>query len=726
MAETAIGLALTLWYHLHLGRSTMLQINVFCRVAEINYSSSTEEESPIPWLNDVKWKAVKELERLKEFKNLSKHIKESSEEWLHWSSSEYVETSSLPKPYDKKIVGFLKLLLVSTIRPDSTIEAAKMFYLKLLKSNHSATAESLQTTVHSIQPLEPLALISPSINPKIFLSNVQRSCYPLVELDTDSLLILTLTDNMEQYLEEIFTSAAEKGQWIVLRCLHCSEEHFRMLGNILGRANESEVHKRFRIWLIIKNKCIPSSRDLAHVHKVDITFPKTIRESVERCFKILGDSVLSLYSYDDAKYQLISVILLHIALETRQSIESGHSLLNISDDQWRKSELMLRQIIQEQQEPDPSSVELILQSQILSVYLPNFGTKTAQDVIKSIVIRRLNSSAILGVSEHIPVLTHYTIPSNNLLDDHMTQLEFIYKASNDTMSFLSPALITEKKIQENLQLRRSIKVLFSNEDSGSYDVNFWTKRFLQLISKLKVSFPSGRFFVILKFELDILCSWIQDILIVLEKNQIGYRNLSSRFSDFSLQGGEHLSEFDVSNFIEYKTMNQVLAKGEYLLSLAPYSSIPNHLNLQYFEHPETTLLALVNEFSSDEFEDISSVTNFLYVPHSIRTLSGFSSQCLHLDGLMLVGGTWDSVGERILPKEKAFLENTFQEISLPIIVKGSKVAERVLASSEVSRVDIPVYGSFNSATPPIFEISLPSSMPEEDCLLQAIRITLKL
>jgi len=680
------------------------------------------------------------LECLKEFKNLSRNILDSPEEWLQWSSSEYIETCNFPKSYQKKIVGFLKLILVSALRPDRLIEASEIYYLKLLKSSNKISVESLQNTVHSVTPLEPIVLDAPSVDPEFFMSNLQSSCYPLIELERNSVQISSLTSDRVGYLSQIISAAAKKGQWVAMKCVVCSNEEYRSVGTIMKEIGDKETHKRFRLWFLVSNNCLPSVKVIPKMQRINYSGVNTIRESVERFYKILGDNVLQIYSQSLHKHQLLSLTLFHISMTSRQMIENDAFMLTISDSEWIRAENLLRNSISSEDSESQSGLNLV--NLILPIYFPSIATERSKNVLKFMAQSRLESDAVLNVSDHIPALTHYTVPTEHLLETHLTQLEFIYKATNDNLSFISPYLIVKKKVEENKLIQLAVSTLFNITIETSIDVPDVTQKMSELSNCLEKATVSCTdwFTILLSVERDNMVDILSRSLQILNDVASGLENMDT-LTDFIYSKYKSRYSFDLdSKNINNQTtyINTILDNGQYLKNLMPSTDFPNNLTLKNFLNAEQFLMGFIKQHSPEVFDCQEGLMTLTYVPHSFRTYSGYSAQCLTMQDVFLLGAYWDAVGERIIMQAKPYLESLFQEISLPVVVAESKLGGKILSTSQVASggssrpgsgssgrtVIIPMYRVDSLSTRPMCEVRLPSAVTQETCFEQSIRLVI--
>lgn len=78
------------------------------------------------FITDLIWGAVKALEHIPVFANLSNSLEIDSLQWKKWFNEEKAEVADLPKAY-KELGKFHRLLLLRAMRPDRLSSALATF-----------------------------------------------------------------------------------------------------------------------------------------------------------------------------------------------------------------------------------------------------------------------------------------------------------------------------------------------------------------------------------------------------------------------------------------------------------------------------------------------------------------------------------------------------------------------------------------------------------------------
>lgn len=708
--EVTVGLLVTLWYHLLLNRTSQTQLTAFIKFVKVDTSCSV---SPIPWMDDRKWCEINNLHSLPKLKKLPQSITEDSESWLAWCSSEYVESCSLPKPFEGSLVGFSRLLLLSKLRPDRLVEASQLYSAKHLKTIESATLESVQADISSAKTFEPIILdISPSVCKEDYLTQLQHLCYPLVEADKDSLQFVTLHRSCIKYIFEILKIAQSKGHWIAFRCYKESHGQIKEISQLLKLINRSECHRRFRVFLLFPDGFAPSANILPLHRRVNISEPVSIRESIEKYYKMLGETLISSYSTEKAKITLLAITLFHISMKARQEIESQAIITYITDAQWMDAEKVLRKSL-----ATDSISQLVEQTslfeKISELYLPGASTLHESRVIQHILHSFLDKEMSNTLTQRISSLTHYSIPEGNTLEDHTTQLEFIYKASNDSISNCSSFAIVQKQVNNGNKLKQAVKIVFDETSSNGEKQIMLSNEIDTLIKSLysNVPYQSDSYYLIIKDEIH---SFIEELVTIMRQEPtVPLQYNVSQCSEIRNQ------YYEPCNAEICETLK---LKAQYLQKLAQSSVFPNKLTLRYFNHPEAIWHCVVRRTYSDFWTQ--SLGELVYVPHAERTKSGTSKWCLYLEEIQLRGAVWDTVGERIKPQDNTALKSILHAFSMPVVPSRTRQGQKIQGAM-TERCAIPVYKTDNLSTDAMFHILLQSSIPQSICNMHNTRFILK-
>lgn len=664
-------------------------------------------------MNDKKWREILKLETLSEFKKLTDNITENSESWLTWCNSEYVETCPLPKPYEKGITGFNRLLLISKLRPDRLLECARNYTTKHLKMCESATLEYAQITVTNGQPSKLVIFeIGQSINKEKFLSKLQSTCYPLVEPDIDSLQILVLHRQTIDCFKVQFKIACSKGQWLALLYFSESQDQIKLISRMLSELRDSDCHRRCRIFLMISNSCAPSAELLPLHCRINIAEPSSVRESIEKFYKILGEKFILLYSNDRSKWNLLALTLFHMSIQARAEIEPDAFVCIVTDEHWIHAEKALR----ENFTSDPSHLSIDtphLINCVADIYLPSCSTDRSKKVVLHTIKSFLDAENIDNIPNRLPPLTHYSTPDGISMEEHIAQLEFIYKASNYSLSETSPYAVIQKQVSEGDYLKLSVRKVFGQESSSLDDPRQWMREMEDIIKLMHQCVPlqTSSYNMLIKDEIN---SFITQLKVIF--TNLVCQNITCVQSCKLYKG----IEIDLWNELNYTNeMVRLKIQALYLLEVAQCSNYRKTLVLKHFINPGAIWNSVVR-LTFPKF-DLGSLQEFVYVPHSERTKSGTSRWCLHLEQLTLLGASWDAVGERITQPDRPAMTTSEQTIALPVVPCNTKYGLKIQAEN-TGMCKIPVYRNNDLSTDPICNVFLSSSIPSVKCFLYNVRM----
>ncbi|BHF75205.1 Dynein heavy chain 9, axonemal [Sparganum proliferum] len=175
--------------------------------------------SPVDFITNLGWGAIKALSALDEFKNLDSDIVGSAKRWKKLVESETPEKERLPQEWKNKS-DLQALCIMRAIRPDRMLYALSDFVRKNLGSVF--VEGSSLPFAHSFEesgPATPIFFIlSPGVDP---LKDVETLGKQLgFTIDNKKFHNISLGQGQETVAQAAMELAAKEGHWVVLQNIH--------------------------------------------------------------------------------------------------------------------------------------------------------------------------------------------------------------------------------------------------------------------------------------------------------------------------------------------------------------------------------------------------------------------------------------------------------------------------------------------------------------------------
>ncbi|XP_035709844.1 dynein beta chain, ciliary [Folsomia candida] len=215
--------------------------------------------SPLDFLNNTNWGAVKSLASLDEYKNLDRDIEGSAKRWKKVVESEYSEKEKLPQDWKNK-QGVQRLCIMRALRPDRMTYAMTVFIEeslgpKFVRSRRIDIAKSFEETSNTTPVF---FILSPGVDP---LKDVEALGKKLgYTMDKGNFHNVSLGQGQEIVAENALEIAGEKGHWVILQNIHLVARWLATLEKKLEQ-NWERSHKKYRVFLSAE----PASSAESHI-----------------------------------------------------------------------------------------------------------------------------------------------------------------------------------------------------------------------------------------------------------------------------------------------------------------------------------------------------------------------------------------------------------------------------------------------------------------------------
>lgn len=185
----------------------------------LRFPSVPNVVSPVDFMTNNSWGAVKSLSQMDEFKNLDRDIEGSAKRWKKFVESEIPEKEKFPQEWKNKS-SLQKLCMMRALRPDRMTYAVEMFVeeklgTKYIESRAVPFAKSFEET----SPETPVFFIlSPGVDP---LKDVEILGNKLgITIANGKLHNVSLGQGQEIVAEKAMEVACKNGGWVILQNIH--------------------------------------------------------------------------------------------------------------------------------------------------------------------------------------------------------------------------------------------------------------------------------------------------------------------------------------------------------------------------------------------------------------------------------------------------------------------------------------------------------------------------
>ena len=213
----------------------------------LRFPIQANQVSPVEFITNSGWGAIKSLALMEEFRNLDRDIENNAKRW-----KKFVETDA---PEKEKFVGDWKkkdalqrLCMMRALRPDRMIYAVQGFIEEKLgkryvQGNSLPFSESFKESA-SHTPM--FFILSPGVDPLKDVEALGKQMgYSVAEKNFHN---ISLGQGQEVVAEEAMEVACKEGQWVVLQNVHLVKMWLPQLEKEVEKQQDS-AHKDYRLFL---------------------------------------------------------------------------------------------------------------------------------------------------------------------------------------------------------------------------------------------------------------------------------------------------------------------------------------------------------------------------------------------------------------------------------------------------------------------------------------------
>lgn len=185
----------------------------------LRFPAKMDQGSPVEFLSNIAWGAIRVLSDMDEFRNLDRDIEGSAKRWKKFVESECPEKEKFPQEWKNK-TALQKLCMMRCLRPDRMTYALRTFMEDKLGTKYTeGRSIPFASTYEEASNMTPLFFIlSPGVDP---LKDVEAHGHIIgYGFDNKNFHNVSLGQGQEVVAEAKLELAAKEGHWVILQNIH--------------------------------------------------------------------------------------------------------------------------------------------------------------------------------------------------------------------------------------------------------------------------------------------------------------------------------------------------------------------------------------------------------------------------------------------------------------------------------------------------------------------------
>jgi dynein heavy chain len=280
--------------------STMLCFRILIRQGKVlqnEYDALIKKElaadpplqaESLKFLPETAWAAVKGLENLKSFDNLSSQMESEALLWRKWYIDERPESCDLPKSV-ANISLFHRTLLLRAMRPDRLTYALREFVQENLGLDYVEQQPfDILATMPEMNPITPtFFVLFPGVNPVPEIEAIAKTAGK-TEAE-GSFIYISMGQGQEERANKKLKEAGKAGYWALFANVHLMADWMKVLERNFEIVHEEGAHPDFRLFLTSEPPPLPlmeiiPESILQNALKVANEAPRDIKSNIKRAF----------------------------------------------------------------------------------------------------------------------------------------------------------------------------------------------------------------------------------------------------------------------------------------------------------------------------------------------------------------------------------------------------------------------------------------------------------
>ena len=233
----------------------------------LRFPTAPNITSPVDFISNIGWGAIKVLSTMDEFRNLDRDIENNAKRWKKLVEAEAPEKEKLPQEWKKKD-ALQKLCMMRALRPDRMTYAMRLFVEQKLGEKYvSNRTVSFAESFEESGPTTPIFFVlSPGVDPLKDVETLGKKLgYTALNKNFHN---ISLGQGQEEIAEAAMELAAREGHWVCLQNIHLVKSWLPTLEKKTEEQAEG-AHQDYRLFL----SADPASNPANHI------IPQTILET---------------------------------------------------------------------------------------------------------------------------------------------------------------------------------------------------------------------------------------------------------------------------------------------------------------------------------------------------------------------------------------------------------------------------------------------------------------
>ncbi|XP_070581054.1 dynein beta chain, ciliary-like isoform X2 [Ptychodera flava] len=223
----------------------------------LRFPAQANVTSPVDFLSNNSWGAIKSLANMEEFRNLDRDIEGSAKRWKKFVESECPEKEKFPQEWKNK-TALQKLCMMRALRADRMTYAIRNFIEEKLGNKYVEIRNiPFSESYDETGPATPVFFIlSPGVDP---LKDVEAQGKKLgFTMNNDNFHNVSLGQGQEIVAEQSMDLAAKEGHWVVLQNIHLVAKWLSTLEKKIEAYSEGS-HENYRVFISAEPAPSPDS-----------------------------------------------------------------------------------------------------------------------------------------------------------------------------------------------------------------------------------------------------------------------------------------------------------------------------------------------------------------------------------------------------------------------------------------------------------------------------------
>ncbi|KAK2155716.1 hypothetical protein LSH36_233g08055 [Paralvinella palmiformis] len=403
------------------GKLNLDEYNFFLR-GGIVVDRDNQMDNPCPWLPDIAWDNITELDKLTNFHGLITSFEQYPRDWSIWYTLSEPDAAGLPGEWDNACNELQKMLIVRSLRPDRVSFCVTTFIINNLGSQYvEPPVLDIQQVVDDSSTKTPLIFVlSPGVDPTSSLLQLAENCKMATKFHA-----LSLGQGQAPIATRMIKEGVKEGNWVFLANCHLSLSWMPQLDKLVEQLQVEEPHPDFRLWLSSSPHPDFPISILQSGIKMTTEPPKGLKANMKRLYHLITEQQFTRCTRPD-KYKKLLFCLCYfhsVLLERRKFLMLGWNIpYEFNDSDFEVSENLLSIYLDEYEDTPWDALKYLIAG-------INYGGHVTDDWDRRLLLTYINDYFTEdGISQpffKLSSLTTYYIPKDGPLSSYKEYISML-------------------------------------------------------------------------------------------------------------------------------------------------------------------------------------------------------------------------------------------------------------------------------------------------------------